>query len=221
MSRKQRFKRVTLVAGLALVWHLTEAAPGTVTGADVDSCNTTAVLPDGSWCWLVDPPGCGKMLLEVGVAIFVYVKDAAGQPVPSIPASDIWLFGCNDNIVLCTGPSSSQADHETDGGGATTFTGTIRGGGCDVGVSVAVQGTAIADPDDCTRPQCLAIRVMSPDIDQDLTVDTPDFTLFANGYSSPPKAYDMCLDYNCDGMVELADFTLFAQHYLITCASAC
>jgi hypothetical protein len=63
----------------------------------------------------------------------------------------------------------------------------------------------------------LPITSVSPDIDCDLTTDLPDFTIFAAGYTSPPKTYEAKLDYNCDGQVELVDFTIFAQHYLLVC----
>ena len=69
---------------------------------------------------------------------------------------------------------------------------------------------------------CLPLRSVSPDITGnggvvDRTVDLIDLAAFAAGYTAPPKSYDACLDYNCDGLVDLIDFSIFALHYLHQC----
>jgi hypothetical protein len=51
----------------------------------------------------------------------------------------------------------------------------------------------------------------------DLVVDIIDLAAFAMGYTSPPRVYDACLDFNCDGVVDIVDFAKFAQHFLHLC----
>jgi hypothetical protein len=183
----------------------------------VDPCNSSASLGAGPYCYLVDVVGGGDRLDAIGASITVTARDNTNAGIPDIPAADFWLVGCNDGIVLCGGSSSINADSVSNASGTTTITGALRGGGCDTGVNVVIQGTILEDPLNCGTPLCLPITAVSPDYDKDLTVDVPDFTIFAAGYTSPPKPYDSCLDFNCDGNVELVDFTIFAQHYLIVC----
>jgi hypothetical protein len=136
-------------------------------------------------------------------------------PIPGIPPADFWVDGCNVNLSLCGGAFSTNADSITNQLGETTISGTIGVGGCDNSIFVIVQGTPFVQYPSCNENQCLIIEVRSYDIDGDLSVDLPDFTLFAADYNQSPGP--PCLDFNYDGDVSLQDFTLFAQHYLHAC----
>jgi hypothetical protein len=164
---------------------------------------------------LIDPVGQGDRLDEIGSVISVSARDNLNAPIPDIPNTDVWLIGATDAICLCGGSSSSNADSVTNAAGLTTVSGALRGGGYDAGVQVVIQATVVTQAGGA--PLVIGLTVVSPDIDCDLAVDSPDFSIFGQGYTSPPKTYQPELDYNCDNFVELIDFTLFAQHYLRQC----
>jgi hypothetical protein len=150
------------------------------------------------------------------------IKSCVGVPIPGIPASDIWLYGCNSDLELCGGANSINADSSTNGDGRTTISGQLASGGCDPsGVIVLVQGIVVTDSL-CMGPLCLPVAVKSPDITGsgavlDGVVDVVDLAEFAKGYASPPKPYTQCFDFNCDGYVDIVDFSIFAQHYGHAC----
>jgi hypothetical protein len=185
-----------------------------------DFCNVTAEGVGG--CWFVCPQGDGRRLDDIGAVITIIVRDFDNQPIPGVPAGDIWLFGCSSQTVLCGGSRSIDADSATSAEGRTTISGAFAAGGCDDGLMVVVQGIVVPDPDDCGLQLCLPYTTRSPDISgpggaTDLTVDLFDLSAFAAGYLSPPKPYDKCLDFNCDGFVDVIDFSIFAIHYLHLC----
>ena len=60
------------------------------------------------------------------VEIRVYLRNCAGIPLVGVPAQEIVLY--RSSLCLC--PGGNIADAATDVNGCTTFTGTIRGGGC-------------------------------------------------------------------------------------------
>jgi hypothetical protein len=105
----------------------------------------------------------------------------------------------------------------------TTISGQLAASGCDVtGLIVIVQGVVVADPLNCSLPLCLPFVTATPDVDGnggiiDGVVDVIDLSYFAIRYTSPPKPYEACVDYNCDGLVDIIDFALFAQHYTHNC----
>jgi hypothetical protein len=53
----------------------------------------------------------------------------------------------------------------------------------------------------------------TPDLVPDAVVDIVDLATFALHYTSPPRPYLFCADYNCDGRIDLVDFANFAMHY--------
>lgn len=214
---KGKFVVLTLmVVAVALSWQMMPGADAAYSGI-VDAINSDATVPPGpaaNHCLLIDPVGQGDRLDVLGAVISITARDNINAAIPDIPAADFWLIGATDALCLCGGSASINADSVSNGNGQTTMSARLRGGGCDLGVQVVIQSTIIVNPG---GPLVLPITAVSPDIDCDLTVDTPDFALFAIAYPSPPKAYDPCYDFNCDGFIELIDFTLFAQHYLIVC----
>jgi hypothetical protein len=61
------------------------------------------------------------------------------------------------------------------------------------------------------------LNVRSPDLasgDPKGTVDINDLSIFGANYTSPPKPYYHCVDYNWDEHVDIIDFSIFGQHYL-------
>ena len=160
-------------------------------------------------------------LATVGAVITVTVADIAGLPIVGIPATDFWLIGCQDDIVLCAGSASINADSATSSAGVTTISGRLAAGGCDPGVFVVAQGIVAVEPGPDT-PKCFPYEARSPDITGnggviDLVVDIVDLAAFATGFTSPPKTFDACLDFNCDELVDIVDFSIFALHYLHRC----
>jgi hypothetical protein len=215
---KGKFVVLTLVVAAAVMsWQMMPANVNTAQSGIVDACSSSATTGAGPYCWLSDPVGGGESLLDLGATITVIARDNTGAPIPNIPTADVWVTGCADGVVLCGGSSSINADSVTNANGQTTLTNAHRGGGYDTGVNVVIQGTTVADPGNCAQDLCLPITYVSTDVDGDLAADSPDFSLFALGYTSPPKVYSAGLDFNCDGQVELIDFTIFAQHYLLQC----
>ena len=65
-----------------------------VAGAQiVDYCNMTASAPAG--VLFACPQGDGTTLASAGLTITVTVIDNVNLPIVGIPATDIWLIGCN------------------------------------------------------------------------------------------------------------------------------
>jgi hypothetical protein len=162
---------------------------------------------------LVCPVGDGGTLGELGAVVHIRILDSYGDPIPTIPATDFWLAGCYDGLELC--PPWVWANSVTNSNGETTISGAIRAGGCDNGLVVYVQGVKLVGGPLCAVPQCLPIRVRSPDFNRDLVVDLIDLSRFARSYLVP--TFEPCVDLNFDGVVDIIDFSIFAQHYLHEC----
>jgi hypothetical protein len=208
----------SLIAAALLCWQMMPAT--TANSGIVDPCSSTAIALPG--CFVICPQGDGAQLDAIGSTILVTAKDNTGAPIPGIPAADYWLVGCTDVLELCGGSGAINADSASNASGVTTITNALAAGGCELGgVSVVLQGIIIASPLNCNDPLCLPITTVSPDVAPtgapDLVVDIIDLGDFAIGYTSPPKPYVPCLDFNCDGDVDIIDFSIFAQHYLHSC----
>jgi hypothetical protein len=161
---------------------------------------------------MICPQGDGYPLSLFDSEILVTVRDNLNNPIENVMATDFWVVGCT-GLELCGGSGSSNADSATNAAGQTTISGEVAAGGCDTGLMVVVQGVVIGCP-----ATCLTIHVASPDITVPwLIVQIADFSVFAAGFASPPKPYDPCLDYDCDGDIDLGDFSTFAQHWQHFC----
>jgi hypothetical protein len=210
-------KKYLVICGLLVVGLLCwQSAPVNVVLAQSrafpDVCQSTATSASG--CYTVCPAGDANSLAAIGATITVTVKDAAGTPIAGIPATDFWVIGCSDNLILVAGSGSINADGPTDANGRTTISGSLMAGGCDItGLSVVVQGVVLWDAA-CQQRLCLPIETASPDNSGDGVVDLIDLSIFAAGYTSPPQPYNPCLDFACGSVVDLIDFSIFAQHYL-------
>jgi hypothetical protein len=209
---KGKFVVLTLVvAAMALSISMMPGANVAYSGI-VSATNSTATTA-GAACWLIDPVGQGDRLDALGSVISIVAKDNSNNPIADIPATDFWLIGATDAICLCGGSASSNADSVSNSAGETTISGALRGGGYDAGVQVVIQSTVVMTGG---NPTVLPLTAVSPDLDCDLAVDSPDFAVFGIEYIKyPGTAVNM--DFNCDTLVELIDFTLFAQHFLRVC----
>jgi hypothetical protein len=211
--------------------------------AGIDSANSGIVHPclstvsASAGIVLVCPLGDGD-LLTANVSggssqISLTVRDNGGIGIPGIPATDMWLIGCNDGLLLCGGSSGSNADLATSASGATTFSNEPISGGCDTGLFVVVQGVVIQSPGSCV-PQCLPIQARSPDYKSagapgppacggdtrcpDSRVSNADFSWFVTHYptaGNPGATYLACADYALPlgTPIGLADFSKFTVHF--------
>jgi hypothetical protein len=152
-----------------------------------------------------------------GLTISVIVRDNVGAPIANVAPTDIWNVGCNDLLALCGGSGAINASAPTDVNGQTTITGDIAAGGCDLGgLRVVVQGVVIG-AGVCGDP-CVPVKVKSADTNGSLTVNLVDFATFGAGYTSPPKAYNECIDFVAPfGSVTLPDFAKYGSHNNHTC----
>lgn len=214
---KGKFVLLSILAAALLCWQFLPMNTETASSGIVDPCSSGAsFLYPGTRCLFICPQGDGEDLEDGNNQILVTVSDDTGAPIPGVLAADIWLVGCED-IYLCAGSGSSNADSATNDNGITTISGTIAGGGSDtLGVMVVVQSVIINCRLVCGGP-CLPIMVVSPDIDGDGDVDLGDFSIFGACFQSPPKPYQARCDMDCDGDVDLGDFSRFAQHWQHRC----
>jgi hypothetical protein len=216
---KKGFAVLTIILSITFCWQFVPRFVATSHGDIWDACSSYATVAGG--CYVVCPQGDGPRLDVAGTVIYVVVKDNSGQPIPGILPGNIWLIGCSGALNLCFGGDAIQADSATNAEGKTTISGRLASSGCDpMGVVVVVLGVVITDPL-CLEPLCLPITTVSPDMAPtaapDGVVDIIDLSVFADGYTSPPKTYNPCIDFNCDGEVDIIDFSVFAQHYLHQC----
>jgi hypothetical protein len=201
----------------------------------VDPCLSTVNANAG--VVMVCPLGDGDPLTAalggVNAQVALTVKDNTNTGIPGIPATDMWLVGCNDGLLLCGGSQGSNADNATDANGATTFSNEPVAGGCDTGLYAVVQGSVIQNPGSCT-PKCLGIQARSPDYKSsgapgpppcggdvrcpDSKVTQADFAWFVTHFPSagnPGATYLACADFAdpLGSPIGLADFAKFTVHF--------
>jgi hypothetical protein len=226
-------KYVLLSLAAALVcWQV--AGVATVNSGIVDACKSDVTAAGGTV--LVCPLGDGDPLTAalgpVNTMITLTVRDNTNTGIAGIPATDMWLVGCNDGLLLCGGSQGSNADNNTNGSGVSTFNNEPIAGGCDTGLYAVVQGVVIQNPANCT-PKCLTIAARSPDYKSagapgpapcggdlkcpDSKVTNADFSWFVTHYptgTNPGAPYLACADYALTaGAISLADFTKFSVHF--------
>lgn len=235
-------KFAVLSLGAATLLCLQIAGVGTVNSGIVSKCNSTASCPGTYPVDISDVAfACPKGDVANGfsdvnpdpiavnnLTISVTVKDNTNAPIVGMPASDVYLKGCNDALVLCGGSAAIAASAATDALGMTTITGDLATGGCDTGVNVVVQGVVIGGG--LCPVICLGVAVRTPDFTgpgggaPDGTVTLIDFSDLVKGfpakYQSPPKPYSACYDLvgsPAFGTVNLSDFSKFGEHFNHPC----
>jgi hypothetical protein len=227
-------KYVLLSLAAALVcWQA--AGIGTANSGIVDACKSSVSATSG--VVLVCPLGDGDQLTSavggVNCQVSLTVRDNANVGIAGIPATDMWLVGCNDGLLLCGGATGSNADLATNASGATTFSNEPIAGGCDTGLYAVVQGVIIQDSGTC-QPKCLGIAARSPDYKSagapgpapcggdlrcpDSKVTNADFSWFTTHYptgANPGAPYLACADYAAPlgAPIGLADFSKFTVHF--------
>lgn len=239
-------KYVLLSLAAALVcWQV--AGIGTANSGIVDACKSTVTTNAGNaGVVLVCPQGDGDVLTAavapvsgtVNCQIQLTVRDNTNTGIAGIPATDMWLVGCNDGLLLCGGSAGSNADAATTASGATTFSNEPVASGCDTGMYAVVQGVVIQNPGPCT-PKCLPIAARSPDYKSagapgdpptcgagdaacpDRKVTNSDFSWFTGHYTFPghPGSYFSCADYAAPlggATLTLADFSKFSVHFSLS-----
>ncbi len=202
----------------------------TVISAFLQVSVSNATMPSGetSLIWMTNAgrltiaPDGGEDLVggPNDYKVEVVVNNAYGNPIPGIPATDFALY--SPLIHFCSNPGG-QADGPTDLGGYTTFSGNISGGvagdsanwvNCDeIEIYVLVQGIELGIACE-TAEECL--RVDSPDLNGDGTVNVTDFGKFGVDKGCNNDC-DPCHDFNEDGKVDIADQSIFASFYNRTC----
>lgn len=203
-----RFQLIPLLVAVSLAFNsgVELANSGTFT-----PCTSEASAPAGLIFGC--PGGDGETLGGNGLVISVTVRNG-NNPVPGIPAFDIWVNGCSDMLPLCNTNGGVGAAAPTDANGQTTIVGGLPAGGCDLaGIFVVVQGIRVG----CDL-RCLPIKIKTPDLNGSQSVNLADFSTFGAGYTSPPKAYNECIDIAAPfGTVTLIDFAKFAPHMGHSC----
>lgn len=229
---KGKYVLLSLAAGL-VCWQV--AGVNTVNSGIVDACKSTVTAAAG--VVIVCPQGDGTPLTSPASGgncqISLTVRDNTNTGIGGIPATDMWLIGCNNGLLLCGGSSGSNADNATTLSGATTFSNEPVAGGCDTGLFAVVQGVVIQTAGACT-PTCLPIAARSPDYKSagapgpapcgadllcpDSKVTGPDFAWFATHFTvagQPPKPYHACADYLAPfGAITGPDFANFSTHFV-------
>jgi hypothetical protein len=167
-------------------------------------------------CYFACPAGDTDGFEDQGWYIYnITIVDLAGNPIPGIAATDFWVYDCDDanDIALCGGSNSCNADGPTDANGVTHMRESVLvAGGYADGLSVICMGVILQNPTQGCADYCLPVSVRSPDIDGSLAVDLTDLSIFA-GHFLPPMPYDAAADLNCDGIVDLVDLARFAMHF--------
>jgi len=181
---------------------------GSVTDVSAD-----IVCPDSSYCAInfanptrdritISPNGGGDTFAGTGITVRVFLKNCTGAPLVGVPAQEVVIF----NSALCICPGGNIADAATDANGMTTFSGTIRGGGCVESLTIFADGVAI-----CTRND---LKTNSPDHvpSSPCFVDAGDLAGLAAVLGSVP-GYTICKDYNESGppTVDASDLAFFAS----------
>jgi len=154
--------------------------------------DVVSILPDGS----------GETLASVGITIEIYIRNCNGTPVAGVAAQEIVMFSPS----LCICPLGNIADAPTDQQGRTTFTGTLRAGGCADNVSFYEDGVWFAT---------LPLKFNSADAvpASPCAVDAGDLSAIAAKLGSEvgEAPYSICLDLNEDGYIDASDISSVAS----------
>ena len=165
----------------------------------------------------ISPNGNGETFASNGITVKVYLKNCNGAPLAGVPAQEIVVF----SGALCICPGGNIADAATDLNGATSFSGTIRGGGCAPGLSYFADGVGInqrAVPS-LTPPAVLTqVKTNSQDAlpASPCFVDAGDLGALASRLGVPAN-YTICSDWNEDGAIDASDVGSFASQLGAAC----
>jgi hypothetical protein len=170
----------------------------------------------GTPCYFACPQGDTGTIQAAGFSLAFTINDASGNPIPAVSFADFWLVDCDatNDMALCAGSASSNADSSTNSAGKTTMTvTTLAVGGCVTGLAVAVQEPGTIP---CTTPvYCYTVKVRSCDLNGDLLMNSQDVAIFSTHYPpyTPPNGYDTCSDFDCNSLINSQDLARLAFHY--------
>jgi len=171
------------------------------------------VCPDSSYCQVsftnpsknrvtIAPNGAGETFAGTGITVRVFLKNCNGAPLVGVPAQEVVIF----NSALCICPGGNIADAATDANGMTTFSGTIRGGGCVESLTIFADGVQL-----CNTP----LKTNSWDwIHSPCFVDAGDLAALSARLRSAvgQPNYSICFDWTEDGFIDSSDVASFASH---------
>lgn len=173
-----------------------------------DCCSTSAtllVVPDGSGPGFSGARTVGGQPFDA--RIVVRVLDGGGLPFVQLPYEAMDLRWVTGNVAICWG--AMYPDRWTDLSGETIWTRPPHAGGHGESLCVVfVCGGPL------TSSMGVPLKVNSPDLDGNLSVDLADIGLFAGDYFG---AYAFRSDLSYDGVVNLADIGVLAQHQGAAC----
>ena len=181
---------------------------GLLLGSDATGteCGCPASIPPGNHVLLICPQGDGPTLAEKGAVItLTYTELVHSEYVQAIG-------GCNGGITWCG--DNPLSDSLTGDNYQTTFSGAFAGGGYDSEIRFVLYQFYLPP---CWE-QYVPLVLVSPDINADLVVNIVDLAIFATGFQSPPKSYDVRFDFDGDGTVGLVDFYYFSLHWQHGCS---
>ena len=230
--------RRTWVSSLLMLLVVGSAVSAAAQGT-IDQCKSTVVANSG--VLLACPKGDGDFLTNAiggtNCQITLTVKDNANVGVAGIPETDMWLVGCNNELLLCGLSSGSSADHPTNAQGQTTFSRALDTGGCSAGLWVVVGGVVLHSPAACSTPLCVPIAVRSVDYKSvgspcpgdmpcpDSQVTLSDWSWFTTHYpnaANPQAPYFACADFAAPlGAIGLPELSRFTVHYATQAGHKC
>jgi hypothetical protein len=181
---------------------------GSVTDVSAD-----IVCPDSSYCAInfanptrdritISPNRGGDTFAGAGITVRVFLKNCTGAPLVGVPAQEVVIF----NSALCICPGGNIADAATDANGMTTFSATIRGGGCVESLTIFADGVQL-----CNTP----LKTNSWDwIHSPCFVDAGDLAALSARLRSAvgQPNYNICFDWTEDGFIDSSDVASFASH---------
>lgn len=196
-----------------------------------DASTSTAVLvtpgPTAVSMFLV-PNGTGTQLancfapggVPINALIGVTLNDAAGSPVPNVPASFVRLEEMQSPLVWCANSwyppplhAPNLADMPSNAAGQTQFSLSYHGGGWVQGPTMVwvLEATGAWMP----IPTPVNVSFNSPDINGDLAVNLTDVGIFSVDFYGAVYMYRS--DFNFDGVINLTDVSMLAPNLGANC----
>jgi hypothetical protein len=201
-------KALVMTAAAALTLGCVGAASADIVCADSSYCVVQFANPARDRI-TISPNGNGDTFNSTGITVQVFLRNCQGQVLAGVPAQEVILFNAN----LCICPGGNIADAATDLNGMTTFSGTIRGGGCVSSLQVFADGVAICNT--TIKTNSWDALPASP-----CFVDAGDLAALATRLGTSQAgggAYTICSDWNEDTFIDAGDVASFAQQLGAAC----
>jgi hypothetical protein len=202
-------KALVMMAAVAITLGCVSVASADIVCADSSYVIVTFTNPAKDRI-SISPNGNGDSFSATGITINVFLRNCQGAALAGVPAQEIVLF----NSGLCICPGGNIADAATDVLGHTSFSGTIRGGGCVNSLDCFADGVFIPR----RGVQLGVLRTNSWDAlpSSPCFVDAGDTASFATRLGIPAN-YTICSDWNEDGFIDAGDVASFAGQLGAAC----